>query len=54
VLLQIGARPGGGSIVYPPSEVAGRHGAAVEHETTSPDEAYASFAPWRAIGESPL
>jgi quercetin dioxygenase-like cupin family protein len=34
-------------IVYPRSEVALRHGAGVETETTSPAEAYARFPKWR-------
>jgi len=33
-------------IVYPRSEVALRHGAGVESETTSPAEAYAAFPKW--------
>jgi uncharacterized cupin superfamily protein len=39
VVLQVGARPARG-IVYPDSELARRHGAGVEHETSSVDEAY--------------
>ena len=34
-------------IVYPRSEVALRHGAGVESETTSPAEAYAAFQKWQ-------
>ena len=34
-------------IVYPRSEVALRHGAGVEVETTSPAEAYAPFPKWQ-------
>lgn len=34
-------------IVYPRSELALRHGAGVEAETTVPREAYAPFPPWR-------
>jgi uncharacterized cupin superfamily protein len=45
VLLMVGARVGGG-IVYPVSETALRHGAGVERETSSPDEAYARFGDW--------
>jgi uncharacterized cupin superfamily protein len=33
----------GGGVVYPVSEVAARHGASVECETTSPAEAYAKI-----------
>ena len=36
-------------VVYPDSELARRHGAGVERETTSPDEAYASMAPDREV-----
>jgi uncharacterized cupin superfamily protein len=36
-----------GTIVYPRSELALRHGAGVETETTSPEEAYAPFPKWR-------
>jgi hypothetical protein len=38
----VGARPDVG-VVYPVSDVALRHGAGVEQETRSPDEAYAAF-----------
>jgi hypothetical protein len=34
-------------IVYPRSELARRHGAGVENETTKPAEAYASFPKWQ-------
>jgi hypothetical protein len=34
-------------IVYPRSELALRHGAGVEEETTVPKEAYAPFPEWR-------
>lgn len=50
VLLMVGARREGGSIVYPVSELAGRYGASVERETTSPHEAYAPFGHWRVVG----
>ena len=42
VLLLIGSRTPGAEVVYPRSELALRHGAGVEKETDSPDEAYAS------------
>lgn len=51
VLLMVGARHEEGSIVYPASQVAGRHGAAVDEETTSPHDAYAAYGHWRVIGE---
>jgi uncharacterized cupin superfamily protein len=42
IVVAVGARGRavGGGIVYPASEVAARHGAGVERETTSPAEAY--------------
>jgi uncharacterized cupin superfamily protein len=51
VLLMVGARREGGGIVYPVSEVALRHGAGVERETDSPNEAYAPYGHWRPLGE---
>ena len=44
LLLATGKRPSGG-VVYPVSELARKHGASVERETTSPAEAYASYSP---------
>jgi uncharacterized cupin superfamily protein len=43
IVVAVGARGrgAGGGLVYPVSEVASRHGASVERETTSPAEAYA-------------
>jgi uncharacterized cupin superfamily protein len=51
VILAVGSRASQ-DIVYPVSEVAGRHGASVETETPNPKEAYAPFgrsadAPYR-------
>jgi hypothetical protein len=46
----VGARREDAGIVYPTSEVAARHGASVEEETTSPNEAYARFGHWRPVG----
>jgi uncharacterized cupin superfamily protein len=48
VIFMVGAREGWPEkgIVYPRSELALRHGAGVERETTSPAEAYASFPKW--------
>jgi uncharacterized cupin superfamily protein len=43
VVLMAGARSEEESIVYPASELARRHGAGVETETTSAAEAYAPF-----------
>ena len=42
VVLMVGARPDT-EVVYPVADVALRHGAGVERETPSPDEAYARF-----------
>jgi uncharacterized cupin superfamily protein len=47
VLLMVGARTEGKSIVYPRSEAALARGAGVEQETGSPNEAYAPLPPWR-------
>jgi len=49
VLAMFGARPPGwpGGIVYPRSELALRHRAGVEEETSSVPEALAQFPPWR-------
>ena len=44
VLLMTGTRRAGRPIHYPVSELALRHGAGVETATTSPREAYASYA----------
>jgi uncharacterized cupin superfamily protein len=44
VLLGVGARRKGRGIRYPVSEIALKHGAGVEQETTVPREAYARFA----------
>jgi uncharacterized cupin superfamily protein len=44
LVVAVGARGRGigGGIVYPVSETAARHGVSVEHETTSPAQAYES------------
>jgi uncharacterized cupin superfamily protein len=47
VLFMIGARTEGKTIVYPRSDLARRHGAGVETETSSPREAYAPLPSWR-------
>ena len=47
VILMIGARREGHTIVYPRSETALAHDAGVETETPSPQEAYARFSHWR-------
>ena len=43
--MAVGARGRGvgGGLVYPVSELAARHGAGVERETTDPAEAYAEI-----------
>jgi uncharacterized cupin superfamily protein len=43
VILMTGTRKAGRPIFYPATELALRHGAGVEAETTSPREAYASY-----------
>jgi uncharacterized cupin superfamily protein len=47
VILAVGARSEDGTIVYPHSEAAGRHGASVDEETSSPKVAYAKFEHWQ-------
>jgi uncharacterized cupin superfamily protein len=47
VIFMTGARGRGRHIVYPNSELARRHGAGVEAETSSPAEAYAGFPHWQ-------
>jgi uncharacterized cupin superfamily protein len=48
VILMVGARCDDWHVHYPVSEVAARHGASVEQETSSPDEAYVgTFEPSR-------
>jgi uncharacterized cupin superfamily protein len=50
VIFMTGARkgwPDSKGIVYPRSELALRHGAGVEVETTVPQEAYAGLPPWK-------
>jgi uncharacterized cupin superfamily protein len=42
-ILMVGARNAGEGILYPVSDVAGRHGASVAKETPSPEEAYAGW-----------
>jgi len=46
-IFMVGTRIGEWTVRYPVSEVAARHGASVEREVTSPDEAYADFEPSR-------
>jgi len=45
VVLMVGARSKDEKLFYPVSELALSHGAGVETETTSPDEAYAGYRP---------
>jgi uncharacterized cupin superfamily protein len=47
LIFMTGARTNPGAIVYPRSEVALRHGAGVEEETTVPREAYAPLPKWQ-------
>ena len=47
VMLMTGRRSSDRGIVYPRSDVALRHAAGVEAETTSPADAYAPFGHWQ-------
>jgi uncharacterized cupin superfamily protein len=47
VIFMTGARTREKSTVYPRSDLARRHGAGVETETSSPAEAYAPFPHWQ-------
>jgi uncharacterized cupin superfamily protein len=47
VMLMVGARTEGGTILYPRDNVALKHGAGVEQDTPSPQEAYAPFPHWQ-------
>ena len=42
-ILMVGSRTDDWSVRYPVSELAARHGASVERETSEPDEAYAEW-----------
>ena len=46
VILMTGAREQDGTILYPDSDFARRHGAGAEAETDSPHEAYAPYGHW--------
>ena len=47
VIFMVGARASDRAVMYPRSELALRHGAGVEAETTSPKGAYAPFPYWQ-------
>jgi uncharacterized cupin superfamily protein len=47
VIFMAGGREHRGSAVYPRNEAALRHGAGVEADTASSDQAYAKFAGWQ-------
>jgi uncharacterized cupin superfamily protein len=47
VIFMTGARTGEKHIVYPHSDLARRHGAGVDTETSLPSEAYASYPHWQ-------
>jgi uncharacterized cupin superfamily protein len=47
VLLMTGARTEDGTILYPVSELARKHGASAEEETGSPHEAYTPYGHWQ-------
>jgi uncharacterized cupin superfamily protein len=44
-ILMVGARSEDERLLYPASELARRHGAGAERETTSPEEAYSAYSP---------
>jgi uncharacterized cupin superfamily protein len=46
VVLAVGARGGRKGLVYPVDELAIEHGAGVEREVTTPQEAYAGSSAW--------
>jgi uncharacterized cupin superfamily protein len=46
-ILMAGARPDDWQVHYPVSELAARHGASAEEETSEPDRAYVGFEPSR-------
>ena len=48
VIFMTGSRTREHAVVYPRSELALRHGAGAEQETTKPAEAYAPFPKWEA------
>ena len=43
IVVAVGARPEDEHILYPKSELAERHGASAEQDTTNPQEAYARW-----------
>lgn len=45
VIVMAGSRAGGFEVVYPVDEVAAKHGASAQVETSKGDEAYADFGP---------
>jgi uncharacterized cupin superfamily protein len=47
VIFMVGGRGENWNVVYPVSEVAARHGASAETETTDPSQAYTGFEPSR-------
>jgi len=46
VVLMMGTRKDSRAFLYPASELAARHGASVEHDTDSQEQAYASASGW--------
>jgi len=43
VVVMVGNRAGGFEVTYPVNDVAAKHGASVDRETSSPDESYSQF-----------
>jgi uncharacterized cupin superfamily protein len=46
-IFMVGSRTGEWTVRYPVSELAARHGASVDHEVTSPRDAYVDWQPSR-------
>jgi uncharacterized cupin superfamily protein len=44
-IVMVGSRAGGFEVVYPVDDIAAKHGASVQEETTEPAEAYSGFGP---------
>jgi len=53
LIVMVGARPEGRGVRYPVSELASKHGASVDTETTDPREAYARFSEDRPVACPP-
>jgi uncharacterized cupin superfamily protein len=47
VMVMVGARSEDGTILYPHDDVASKHGAGAEADTSSPQQVYAPYGHWR-------